>query len=79
MAFNFDWSQQGGQYRELGEALGERRAVRSSDYAYVANSRTKLYWPNQEPYISNIPAANRVYILDATALRQFKGYRPGPR
>lgn len=81
LVFSFDWTTQGGQYRELGEEIGNRRsgAVRSADYAYVADSSSKQYWPNREPYVSRIPAANRVFILDDAALRKFRGYSPGPR
>lgn len=79
LVFTFDWSQQGSQYRQIGEQAFQRRPVRAADYEYVADHGTKQYWPNREPYISRIPSSRRVYILDREALRQFKGYSAGPR
>ncbi len=79
-AYSADSSQEGGQFRQLGQQLGERRGgVNQSQYKYVANFRTKQYWPNQATYVSRIPAAERVFILDSAALADFRGYRPGPR
>jgi hypothetical protein len=80
LAFQADSSQEGGQFRQLGESLGNRSGrVTTSDYAFVANSRTRQYWPNQPRYVNAIPANDRVWILDQETLRDFKGYRPGPR
>jgi hypothetical protein len=80
MAFGYDWSNEGGQYQQLGEQLANRRGgVNQSQYKYVANSRTSQYWPNQQRYVDAIPSGDRVFILDDEALSEFRGYRPGPR
>lgn len=79
LVFYFDWSQQGSQFRQIGEEAFERRSTAASSYEYVANARTRQYWPNREPYISRIPRADRVFIRDREALSKFHGYAPGPR
>jgi hypothetical protein len=69
------------QYAQLGEGLSRRaddnRAVRG--FKYVADSHSGLYWPNEDKYVTRIPAANRVWIKDDEMLDQFKSYKPGPR
>jgi hypothetical protein len=67
------------QISNIGVELGQRahEAVQAQDYAYVADYSTKQYWPNREPYVNRIPHEHRVYILDAEALKGFKGYTRG--
>lgn len=79
MVLTFDWSQQGSQFRQIGEEAFDRRSTAATSYEFVANSRTQQYWPNREPYISRIPRADRVFIRDRAALSKFVGYTPGPR
>jgi hypothetical protein len=79
LLFNFDWTQQGSQFRQIGEEAFDRRSAAVTSYDYVANSRTQQYWPNREPYVSRIPKADRVFIRDRDALQKFHGYTPGPR
>ncbi len=72
---------QGSQISDIGVELGQRahQAVNvARDYAFVADYTTKQYWPNREPYIGRIEREHRVYILDAAALEEFKGYTRGP-
>jgi hypothetical protein len=71
---------QGGQYREMGDTLGtmSQEGNAPASYAYVGDMTTQQYWPNLPQYVDAIPSANRVYILDAESLKEFKGYKPGP-
>lgn len=71
---------QGGQYREMGEKLGtmSQEGTAPGSYAYVADMTTCQYWPNLPQYVDAIPSANRVYIKDVAALKEFKEYKPGP-
>ena len=79
-AVSSDPSKEGGQFRQIGEQLGERRGgVNQDQYKYVANSRTMQYWPNESQYADAIPRSDRVFILDDDALSEFNGYSPGPR
>jgi len=71
----------GGQFRQIGEQMeSELKSGRiPQSYAYVADIKRKLYWPNDPKYASTIPEDDRVYILNAEALEKFKGYEAGPR
>jgi hypothetical protein len=71
----------GGQFGQIGKELGEVRqgAARVGDYEFVADTSTKQYWPNKPRYVNAIARENRVYILDGETLKQFAGYRPGPK
>lgn len=71
---------QGGQYRQIGERLGEmtQEGTAPGSYLYVAHMKTKEYWPNLPKYVNAIPADYRVYIKDGEALKEFKDYKPGP-
>ena len=50
-----------------------------SDYRYVADSAQHLYWPNTAKYRNKIRRENLVYILDYETLKEFHGYKPGPK
>ncbi|MCB1219181.1 MAG: hypothetical protein H7A35_05955 [Planctomycetales bacterium] len=49
------------------------------DYRYVADSSRQLYWPNTPKYRNRIRSENRVYILDHDTLKEFHGYKAGPK
>lgn len=70
----------GGQYRQIGEKMGQMKqeGTAPGSYMYVANMETMLYWPNVPAYADAIPSDKRVYIKDTDALKQFKDYEPGP-
>jgi hypothetical protein len=70
----------GGQYRQIGEKMGQMKqeGTAPGSYMYVANMDTMLYWPNVPAYADAIPSDKRVYIKDTEALKQFKDYKPGP-
>ncbi|MCB1216706.1 hypothetical protein KDL44_04900 [bacterium] len=53
--------------------------VAIDDYRYVADSSRRLYWPNTPKYRNAIKRDNRVYILDYETLKEFHGYKPGPK
>jgi hypothetical protein len=71
---------QGGQYREMGERMGQMKHQGSvpGSMKYVVDISTKQYWPNLPKYADKIKSENRVYVLDDATLAQFKDYRPGP-
>lgn len=49
------------------------------DYRYVADTSQHLYWPNTPKYSRKIKKENRVYILDYDTLKEFHGYKAGPK
>ncbi|MBA4358834.1 MAG: hypothetical protein C0405_14035 [Desulfovibrio sp.] len=69
------------QFRELGTELGATRAgaTRVADYKYVVDLERKLYWPNEPRYSMSIDSKYRVYVQDEETMRQWVGYKPGPR
>jgi len=71
---------QGGQYRQMGERMGQmsQEGTVPGSLQYVVDTGTKQYWPNLPRYADPIPSERRVYVRDAEALAQFKEYTPGP-
>jgi len=71
---------QGGQYRQMGEQMGRMSQEGSvpGNMKYVVDIGTQQYWPNLPRYADAIPSARRVYVKDEEALAQFKEYTPGP-
>jgi hypothetical protein len=69
------------QFQQLGSELGQQRAnaARVSEYKYVVDLQTKRYWPNQPQYAQAIDSKYRVYVLDEETIKQWIGYKPGPK
>lgn len=68
--------------REFGQNfmdVASTSRVAIDDYRYVADSSSRLYWPNTPKYRARIKTENRVYILDYETLKEFHGYKPGPK
>jgi hypothetical protein len=73
--------QVGNQFQQLGTELGQQRAgaTRVAEYKYVVDLKTKRYWPNEPRYAQAIDSANRVYVQDDATMKQWTGYKPGPK
>ena len=73
--------QMANQFEQLGTELGQQRAeaARVSEYKYVVDLRTKRYWPNEPRYAQAIDREYRVYVMDDETIRQWVGYKPGPK
>ncbi len=69
------------QFHQLGTELGAQRATvtRVADYKYVVDLQHQLYYPNQPQYVQAIPSQYQVFVEDDETIKQWTGYKPGPR
>jgi hypothetical protein len=69
------------QFSQLGSELGAQRAeaTRVAEYKYVVDLEHKLYYPNEPQYVQAIAREYRVYVVDDETIKQWVGYKPGPR